>query len=218
MPKHRASPSFNRARELPVAERIVYLHEGQLAENAASVVFDLKNTALLIENYERNNPFLPPLSKGAKLSKEHLREAENQRKQALEGLRRDMDMARSRLAAAVLDNDANLLRAVADVIEQHGALNEQKKVGSIQGEEFVYLDRNSADPAATHIARWHLERRAAGLSCTCSDFLEYAEKIPGSPYRRMTLARIKSARASLAKTAKSIGCPFDAEAPGPRPA
>ena len=167
MPKRKTDPTFSRAAKLGPGERVVYLHQGQFQEEAASLVFDLKNAATLIENNERNNAFLPPVIADMTYSKAVVREAERQRKAYLERLREDLDAARRKLAAAVFENNATLLRAVADVIEQDAALNEQKRRVAVNGETIVYLDRNSADPAATHIARWHMERRAANLPCTC---------------------------------------------------
>lgn len=218
MPKRKTDPSFPAARALPAAARVRYLHDGQLDAAAAKLVFEIKNTALLIENTERTNPFLPPVIRGYPYSEAVTHAAEIERKAYLEQLRATLDEARRRLAAAVARNDAPFLRAVAAVVEQDEALNERKKTATVQGVEFAYHDRNSADPTATRIARWHLARRDAGLPATCSDFIAYAEQIAGSPYQRLTLAKLKAARAALARTARAIGFPFDPEPKGTRQA
>src|SRR5689334_16840471 len=108
MPKRKTDPSFAVAKELQGLEKILYLANGNLNRRASAIVDDVKTWARSKNEYLKKNPYTGSSTK-------------EQRDALLESCEHEMEDAHGLIDAAILSNDGELFRLIAEVLDQHKA-------------------------------------------------------------------------------------------------
>ena len=202
MPKRKTDPVFATAKALHGIEKISYLANGNLDKRAARIVEDIKTWTRAKKEYRKQNPYSGT-------------NAEERLSALLASCDRQMEEAYELVAAAIMANDADVFRLVADVLGQHVA-NHERPVTTPFGD---WIHRDASDPLATDIACWAEAVKNSGEALQFSALWKWlaGSKRWGPTYgNRGTAARLKSAQTSVRATAKGIGISFAPEKPGPK--
>ncbi len=214
MPKAKTTPAFSKAAKMQGEEKAIYLARGELNPAANQLVLNVKHSYLAQLRAKKHNCFASPgryaeaapygLDSVCELVLEDL----DANERLIAGHKAEVDWCGHFLTQAILNQDSDLFRQIADVMNQHDG----------NGEHVNDEGRLSSRPTAAlehDIAVWTMLNPNL-------PFAEFWKWLTNSPQwaptygTRKTAPRVKSAQTSVRKTAKGIGIVFAEDKKGPR--
>lgn len=214
MPKRKTDPQFEKAAKLKGAEKALYLFYGDVEPKAFKLVEDVK--LFLLNEFGRENPTIRKCEPSELLDWE-----EFTIEQWRERVERNLRMLFLKLAGAIENNNSELFRQIADVLDQHRMNQERVACTGHRGDlELRYPSRKPSHPLAAEIALWAHNTETVGGKMTYDVLRDHLLSFPNLPpnLRNMNMEQLKAFEVQVRRIAKQIGVRLDAMKRGPRQA
>lgn len=223
MPKRKTDPVFAKAAKLKGFEKVRFLAEGDLDQTANEIVLTVKTWTQNKALYRKENPYMDPHAEPISMEKQ--REMQDgpdyMLEKLIESCDREINDANQQINAAIMSNDSEMFRRIADVLDQH-----KMNLEHVAPIEFgAWLTRNPSHRLATEIAvwAWHIQEvgtasKAPSQILRFPDLWDHLNTIPqlSASYRKMKYDQLKDAKKTVRRVAKQIGILLEKEKPGPR--